>query len=141
MGITYGGWQENGKLKITDEAKLKETLDARPDQVRDFFTNASKGAAVKLDKAIDDAVRTTGGQGHRGSLIEMAGLPSTMSETENSIYTQMLSHNKQINALKERLEKEEARLWTQFSAMESALAKLNEQNSMLSQYLGAGSSS
>ncbi|MDR1573982.1 MAG: flagellar filament capping protein FliD, partial [Clostridiales Family XIII bacterium] len=144
LGITYGtatdSWKSNGKLTISDETKLKSVLEANSDQVRNFFTNASKGAITKLDKAIDDAVRTTGGQGHRGSLIEMAGLPSTMSETENTIYTQMVTHTKRINALKDQLEKEESRLWAQFTAMEEALAKINEQSSILSQYLGTGSS-
>jgi flagellar hook-associated protein 2 len=145
MGITHGtttaSYKNNGKLEITDEAKLKAALESQPDQVRDFFTNASKGAITKLDTVIDNAVRTTGGQGHRGSLIEMAGMPSTMSEKENSIYTQLLNHSKRIDSLKVLLEKEESRLWTKFSAMESALAKLNEQNSMLTQYLGTGKSS
>jgi flagellar hook-associated protein 2 len=141
MGITYGGWQDNGKLKITDEAKLKEVLESNPDRVRDYFTNASKGVAVKLDTVIENAVRTTGGEGYRGSLIELAGWPSTMSEEENSIYTQMLSYNKNITAFKERLEAEETRLWTQFTAMETALASLNEQSSLLSSYLGTGTSS
>jgi flagellar hook-associated protein 2 len=140
MGITYGGWQENGKLKITDEAQLQSALEARPDQVRDFFTNASKGVATKLDTVIDNAVRTTGGEGYRGSLIEIAGWPSTLSETENTLYTQMLNHNKRITALKEQLEKEESRLWTQFSAMEEALSKLNEQNNLITQYFGQKSS-
>jgi flagellar hook-associated protein 2 len=140
MGITYGGLGENGKLKITDEAQMKAALEARPDQVRDFFTNASKGVAVKVDKIIDDAVRTTGGSGHRGSLIEMAGWPSTLSEKENSIYTQLLNQSKRIDSLKDLLEKEESRLWKQFSAMETALSKLNEQSSILTQYMGTGKS-
>jgi flagellar hook-associated protein 2 len=141
MGITYGNvnesWKSNGKLTISDEAKLQSALEANPDQVRDFFTNASKGVATKLDTIIDNAVRTTGGEGHRGSLIEIAGWPSTLSETENTLYTQILNHNKRITTLKEQLEKEESRLWTQFSAMEEALSKLNEQNSLISQYFGA----
>ncbi|MDR2132036.1 MAG: flagellar filament capping protein FliD [Clostridiales Family XIII bacterium] len=140
MGITYGNatdsWKSYGKLTVTDEAKLQSALEANPDQVRDFFTNASKGVSTKLDKIIDDAVRTTGGQGHRGSLVEIAGLPSTLSETENTLYTQMANHSKRIASLKESLKKEEDRLWRQFSAMETALAKLNEQGNYLSQYLG-----
>ncbi|MDR2088178.1 MAG: flagellar filament capping protein FliD [Clostridiales Family XIII bacterium] len=140
MGISYGNatdsWKSYGKLTITDEAKLQSALEANPDQVRDFFTNASKGVATKLDKIIDDAVRTTGGQGHRGSLVEIAGLPSTLSEKENTLYTQMSDHNKRITALKESLKKEEERLWKQFSAMETALSKLNEQQNYLAQYLG-----
>jgi flagellar hook-associated protein 2 len=143
MGITYGtttdSWKSNGKLTISDEAKLKSVLESQPDRVRAFFTDASRGAATKIDKVLDDAVRTTGGSGHRGSLIEIAGWPSTLSESENSLYTQMVNHSKRINALKEQLEKEESRLWTQFTAMEEALSKLNEQNSLLSQYLGKSS--
>jgi flagellar hook-associated protein 2 len=143
MGITHGAYstRNNGKLEITDEAKLKATLEAQPDQVREFFTNTGKGAITKLDKAIDDAVRTTGGTGRRGSLIEMAGLPSSLSEKDNALYTQLLNQSKRIDTLKESLKKEESRLWTKFSVMESAISKLNEQNSILSQYLGAGKSS
>jgi flagellar hook-associated protein 2 len=139
MGITYGGvnsWKENGKLTISDEAKMKATLEAQPDRVRDFFTNASNGVATKLDKIIDNAVRTTGGAGHRGSLVELAGWPSTLSEKENSIYTQMANYNKRITQLKTMLTNEESRLWKQFTAMETALSKLNEQSSTISQYLG-----
>jgi flagellar hook-associated protein 2 len=139
MGITYGSYsyKDNGKLQITDEAMLKSALESQPDRVRDLFTNA-KGAITKLDKIVDDAVRTTGGPGYRGSLIEMAGLPSSLSEKDNAIYTQILNYNKRINMFKDLLEKEEGRLWKKFSAMESALSKLNEQNNMLSQYLGTG---
>jgi flagellar hook-associated protein 2 len=144
MGITYGtttdSWKSYGKLTISDEAKLKSTLESQPDRVRDFFTNASKGVATKIDKVLDNAVRTTGGSGNRGSLIEIAGWPSTLSETENSLYTQMLNHSKRITSLKEQLEKEESRLWAQFTAMEEALSKLNEQQSYLTQYLGQQSS-
>jgi flagellar hook-associated protein 2 len=145
MGVTYGNatdsWKSYGKLTITDERRLKATLDAQPDRVRDFFTNASKGVATKIDKIIDDAVRTSGGAGRRGSLIEIAGLPATMSEDDNAIYTQMVNHNKRINDFKIQLEREESRLWAQFSAMETALSKMNEQTSILSQYLGTGNKS
>jgi flagellar hook-associated protein 2 len=140
MGITYGGWKENGKLKITDEAQLQSALEANPDKVRDFFANAKKGAASKLDKVIDDAIRTTGGSGRRGSLIEIAGLPSTLSEKENTLYTQMANHSKRITALKDSLKREESRLWSQFSAMEEALSRLNEQSNIITQYLGKKSS-
>ncbi|MDR1135411.1 MAG: flagellar filament capping protein FliD [Clostridiales Family XIII bacterium] len=138
MGIKSAGWAENGKLTL-DEDALRAALDKNPDEVRALFTDAANGISPKLDKLIDNAVRTSGVKGTRGSLIEMAGYASTQSDTENSINTQITSYNKNINSLKTQLEKEESRLWSRFSAMESALAKLNQQNSILTQYLGTKS--
>ncbi|MDR0424000.1 MAG: flagellar filament capping protein FliD [Clostridiales Family XIII bacterium] len=135
LGIRTAGWAENGKLTL-DEDALRAALDNNPDEVRALFTEPDKGISLKLDKIIDDAVRTTGVKGTRGSLIEMAGYASTSSDTENGISRQIDSYNKNIDMLKSQLEKEESRLWNRFSVMESALERLNYQSGILSQYLG-----
>jgi flagellar hook-associated protein 2 len=137
LGIQSSGWQDNGKLKIADESALKEILNTRSDEVRNLFTNATNGIAVKMDKILDDAVKTNGVQGARGSLVEMAGYLGTRSDTENTINDQISSYNTRIDSFKLQLQQEESRLWAQFTAMETALSKLNNQNSILSQYLGS----
>jgi flagellar hook-associated protein 2 len=139
MGIDSAGYNENGKLKL-DENKLKEMLASHPDEVRDLFLNATDGISAKLDKVIDDSVRNNGVKGTRGTLIEMAGYAATRSDLDNALELQIESYNKRIDSFKDLLKKEESRLWSQFSAMETALQRLNEQSSILSQYLGTGTS-
>ncbi|MDR1571614.1 MAG: flagellar filament capping protein FliD [Clostridiales Family XIII bacterium] len=161
MGIKTGSYLDKGKLTI-DEDKLREALAQRPDDVKNLFTNATTGISAKLDKVLDDAVRTNAktnvlttadgisildknGQpivteSGRGSLIQIAGYESTRSDTDNTITSQINSYLKRIDNYKEQLTKEETRLWNKFSAMETALAQLSEQSSVLSQYLGTSTS-
>jgi flagellar hook-associated protein 2 len=139
MGITTAGYQDRGKL-IINEDTLRTALEQSPDQVEALFSTASTGIADKLQKAVDDAVRTSGGKGNRGTLVELAGYKSTLSDTENNISTQINNYLKRIDNFKSQLQSEESRLWSKFSSMETALAKINDQNSMLQQYLGTGAS-
>ena len=135
MGIQSAGYTENGKLVLNEE-KLREALNSHGDEVRNLFVNATNGISTKLDKIIDDAVRTNGVKGTRGSLIEMAGYEATRSDLDNGLRLQIDSYNKRIDSFKDLLKKEEERLWSQFSAMEAALSRMYEQSSILSQYLG-----
>ncbi|GHU49734.1 hypothetical protein FACS1894127_3650 [Clostridia bacterium] len=140
MGIESAGWSENGKLKL-DEDKLKDALNNHPGEVQNMFLKATDGISAKLDKIIDDSVRTNGVKGTRGSLIEMAGYASTRSDLDNALKLQIESYTKRIDSFKDMLKKEESRLWNQFSAMETALSRLNEQSALLSQYLGTSTNS
>jgi flagellar hook-associated protein 2 len=157
MGIKTSSYIDKGKLTI-DENALKDAISKRPDDVRNLFTNATNGISVKLDKIMDDAVRTSTKtntlttadgtrvldkngnpivtESGRGSLIQLAGYVSTRSDTDNTITNQINNYLKRIDRYKEQLTKEESRLWSKFSAMETALAKLSEQSNVLSQYLG-----
>jgi flagellar hook-associated protein 2 len=122
---------------VLDEEKLRNALNMRGDEVKNLFLKATDGISAKMDKIIDDAVRTNGVQGTRGSLIEMAGYEATRSDLDNGLRLQIDNYNKRIDSYKNMLKKEESRLWAQFTAMETALARLNEQSNILAQYLGA----
>jgi len=132
MGITSAGYSENGKLKI-DEAKLNEALRTRIEDIKELFTS-EKGLANQLNEIITGATKTSGPKGSRGILVEIAGVASTTSDTENSIYEQIKRANKSIQTLQSRLKDEETRLWNQFVAMETALQQLNAQSAMLTQF-------
>ncbi|HVI42111.1 MAG TPA: flagellar filament capping protein FliD, partial [Anaerovoracaceae bacterium] len=80
------------------------------------------------------AIRTSGVQGTRGSLVEAAGVESTRSDTENNITDTITRTNKTILTLQDRLTGEETRLWNRFTAMEQAIQQLNNQSSMLTQF-------
>jgi len=133
MGITSAGYSENGKLVI-DDAKLKTALETKGSAIKELFTTADTGLANKLNSIITAATKTSGAQGSRGSLIEMAGYGSTMSDTENNITANIEKENKAKTKLETRLKAEETRYWAQFTAMETALSNLNAQSAMLTQF-------
>lgn len=137
MGITSAGYAENGKLKI-DEAKLTTALETKGSAIQELFTTEKTGIAQQLNEIINTATKTSGTKGSRGSLIEMAGYESTLSNTENSITETITKTNKSIATLKTKLKTEETYYWNKFSALETAMQQLNTQSSMISSF---GSSS
>ena len=134
FGITSAGYNENGKLKL-DEDKLQKALTANPQGFQDLFT-AEKGLSNTLNGFINEAIKTNGPKGSRGYLTEMAGVSSTTSDTENSLADKIKASNEMIRKLQDRLEKEETRLWSRFTAMEKAIQQLNNQSSYISQFSG-----
>ncbi len=137
MGITSAGYTENGKLQV-DETKLQKALETKGSEIRELFTSEN-GIGTSLNEIIIGATKTSGVKGTRGSLVEVAGVKDTLSDTESSIFDQMKKTNKSIKTLKTRLTAEESRLWRKFSAMENAINSLNSQNSMISQFFSSGS--
>ena len=137
MGITTTGYTENGKLKI-DEEKLQSALETRGDEIKELFTTEKTGLANQFNTIIDSAVKTSGEKGKRGSLIELAGYESTLSDTENRITETITRTNKSITKLKEMLKTQEKYYWGKFSALETAMQQLNSQSAMITSF---GSSS
>ena len=112
---------------------MKEALETKGTEIKELFTS-SKGLGNALNDVITDATKTSGAKGSRGTLVEVAGVDNTTSNTENSIYTQIKRANKNIKSLQTRLTAEESRLWSKFTAMETAINSLNSQSSILSQF-------
>ena len=110
IGITSSGYQENGKLKI-DEAKLEEALRTRGDEIRDLFATAETGLAHRVNNIIEGAIKRTGPDNERGTLIQVAGIENTVSDTRNSISQTIERTNRLIETLRRRLTDEETRLW------------------------------
>lgn len=133
IGITSAGYTENGKLVI-DEEKLNAALETKGVEIQELFSKETTGLASQLNSVIDGAAKSTGVKGSRGTLVEMAGYESTTSDTENSITTSIKKMNETIARLKEMLKSEETRYWSKFTALESAMANLNVQSSMLTSF-------
>jgi len=132
MGISSAGYTENGKLQI-NEAKLKTALETKGSEIRELFTS-EKGLGNALNDIITNATKTSGVKGSRGTLVDVAGVDNTSSNTENSIFDQMKKTTKNIKTLQTRLTAEETRLWNKFTAMETAINSLNSQSSILSSF-------
>ncbi|OPY58775.1 MAG: Flagellar hook-associated protein 2 [Pelotomaculum sp. PtaU1.Bin035] len=135
IGITTGDYSEKGKLYI-NEQKLKDAIAANPQSVMDLFSKSSsvtgeKGLAVRL---YDDL---TGGI---NQIINKAGSENSYSMVDNSVLGQKITdYNKQILDWDSRLQDMENRYYTQYSAMETALSKMNQQSAWLTQQLGGSS--
>ena len=132
--LTSSDYQEHGKLEI-DEDKLNAAIDTYGADISRLFSDKDNGIMTKFDAALESAVGTTG---DRGSLINKAGLKTGSSATDNDIYDQMKRITQKISTLEERYENEQNRLWKKYSAMESMLANLNNQQSSFSSYFGGG---
>lgn len=136
MGVTTSDdWSKHGVL-VLDEAKLTEAFETNADAIADLFTNKESGIMNQFNTALDSAVKTSGARKNKGILVQKAGVESTSSATDNSIYDEIKSLKKLISSLQDRYEKEQDRYWSKFSNMESALGSLNSQTSSLSQLMG-----
>lgn len=134
IGIESAGYGANGKLKINED-KLTKALEEKGAEISALFTSED-GIGNKLNDVINGAIKTSGAQGQRGTLVEAAGIEATRSDTENAIYDTIERTNKLIARLKLQLASEESRLWARFTAMETAISRLNNQSAMLMQFSG-----
>ena len=110
-----------------------DALKTRAAEISDLFSDSETGLAHKINNIIQKATKKTGVQNQR-VLIELAGIELTSSYTQNNITKNIQAANKRIDALQSRLIADEARLWKKFSAMETALQRLDVQGSMLLQF-------
>lgn len=132
IGITTGPYTERGKLHI-DETKLREALTRDPEGVMRLFTQSVEsaggaGVAVKLYDAVNNAMsRITEKAGSSGALYD------------NSVLGQDIERlNRSISLAEERLLKLEERYYRQFTAMEQAINRMNQQSMWLTQMLFSG---
>ena len=87
LGITSAGYDEKGKLEV-DTDKLSSALSSSIGSITQLFT-ADGGISDSFDTLIDSYAKTSGTQGTRGILVELAGVADTTSATQNSIYDQL----------------------------------------------------
>ncbi len=157
IGITTSSdYTQRGKLEI-NEAKLKDALATKPEEVANLFTSSSdityyeamndstlrnqrykeSGIAFKLSDIIQDAIRTsTDNGGNKGSLLEKAGIIGDRSEYSNVLYKEISDFDSQVTDMNNRLIEKENALYNKFAKMESALSKMNEQQSWIMQQFG-----
>jgi flagellar hook-associated protein 2 len=135
LGIKTGAYYENGKLTIEDEEKLKKAINTNPQAVMELFTKTSdipdeKGLATRLYDNLTNGIE---------QVIDKAGSDNSYSLVDNSVLGKKITdYDKQIDDWDDKLEELEDRYYEQYSALETALSRLNQQSSSLSQLLGTG---
>ena len=142
---TSKSYNEGGTLEI-DEAKLRKALEENPDAVDQLFknTDGKKDATVQVKDKDDNLVtQIADTRGYLDKLresmkaleinIEKKAGRSTMTDAQYSIGKGLMDTETRIKTWQDKLKNIEARYWKQFTAMESAINKSNQQSSMFAQ--------
>ncbi|MEB2298481.1 flagellar filament capping protein FliD [Lysinibacillus xylanilyticus] len=140
IGITTSDkLSDGGKLKIND-AKLDAALAKDPDQVVQIFTNTGSvttttdenGRKVTKDSRGISQRLTAEIETLQKNIEKKAGREGATDQT-HSLGKKIVESDDRITKLQAKLKDIEARYWKQFSAMESAINKANQQSSMFMQ--------
>lgn len=121
-----------------DEDKLLKALESNASAVKTMFTD-SEGLVAKLDEIIDKAVNKSSAKDEygvftsRGTLVQLAGTKELTGDNTSQIGDRLKAIDSNISNLKLRLEKEYNRYWRQFSALETAIARMSSQSSWLAE--------
>jgi flagellar hook-associated protein 2 len=134
IGITTQLYTDNGKLFL-DESALREALTQDLNGVKKLFTNSSttdgeKGIAYKLYEISSDGIKY---------ISNKAGSTSSFSTVDTSYIGKRLVEMKQaIDKWEDKLANLEDRYYRRFTAMETAINKMNNQSSWLAAQFGSG---
>lgn len=149
MGITTSAnYKDNGKLVI-DETMLNKALASNATEITAFFTNessykygdtanrgtryAENGLAARINDLLNDNIRFTMNEnGKKGLLVEKAGYEKSSTDTTSDLAKKIKEMESRYAVLLDRMNDTEARYYSKFTAMESALQKMNAQSSSLS---------
>ncbi len=153
IGITTGNYSEKGKLHL-DEAKLREALGENPEKTLGLLTQQSSvsyslyasqeqqqkrfsesGALFRISDILSKNLSTIG---KKGALIELVGSPNSGYKGETEYSRRISDIQDRIDRMNDQLSAQEDRYWRQFTAMETALNKMNSQTSWISGMLGQG---
>ena len=133
IGITTSpNYLDGGKL-IIDETKLREKIQENPDAVYRLFNNDStnyseKGIARRLRDTIKDTI---------GKIEQKAG-KTIWTNQQFAIGRDLNDINDQIKRFEDHLKEVEDRYWRQFTAMEEAIQRANQQSMYLMNAFGGG---
>lgn len=127
IGITTGAWYERGKLYINED-QLKEALTANPQGVMDLFTrtsevNSEKGLATRIYDNLTTRI---------SQIIDKAG------SNDSVLGKRIADYDKQIVLWDNKLQDMEQRYYKQYAALETALARMNQQSLSLMSLFGQG---
>mgnify|MGYP001770199395 CR=1 FL=1 len=133
IGITTSSnYLDGGKL-IIDETKLREKIKENPDAVYQLFnqngaTDAEKGIARRLRDTIKETI---------GKIEQKAG-KTIWTNQQFAIGRDLIQINDQIDRFQDRLKQIEDRYYRQFTAMEEAIQRANQQSMYLMNAFGSG---
>jgi flagellar hook-associated protein 2 len=91
---------------------------------------SENGLINRLYDSIQDNIRTQrDANGYKGPLLEKAGMVGDASEFSNYYYKEIEDYNDKIDTMKDKLADIEDRYYAKYSALETAISKMNSQSS------------
>lgn len=138
IGITTTeNYNDGGTLEINED-KLRKALEENPEAVEKLFKNSDGKEKDTVDgKTVDtrgyfEKLRFGSMKSLEVNIEKKAGR-STMKEAQYAIGKNLVDTESRIYTWKRKLENIEARYWKQFTAMEQAINKANQQSSQFMQ--------
>jgi flagellar hook-associated protein 2 len=129
LGLTTGLYSDKGKINI-DEDKLRKAIENNPEEVMMLFVSTSSDTDpnVKFQKA---------GLVTRISDLFISYTSNAAKVTLHNLDEDIRRAEYRLSELEKSLTSKEETLWTRFTAMETAMSKLNSQSSWFSSQLGS----
>lgn len=129
--VTSSDYKEHGKLVIQDPTKLRQAIADNPDAVYQLFDKdgksfEEKGLAQRLRNTVSDTMKR---------IEQKAGNNFSTNETF-AIGRRIKSKENDIDNLQKRLDEIQERYYRQFTAMEQAIEKANQQSAYLMNAFG-----
>ncbi|MBU5314802.1 flagellar filament capping protein FliD [Clostridium bornimense] len=158
VGISFTSDYTSAPTIVLDEEKLKAALEENGDAVVSLFTQNNAEASVytsdltaderkdrmnncgifhRISDALNDALRTTRStSGNKGYLVDIAGFEG---DSTNTLSKNLVKIQENIDTLLEKLTDAENKYYNKFASLETAMSKLNSQQSWLTQQFSSGS--
>jgi flagellar hook-associated protein 2 len=112
IGVSF---DQQGKLSLS-ASKLRQQLETRPDDVKELLSNETRGFQNRLDTVTE----------------QLAGVNNSTLISKNESLSKLIdSSNARIDTLNLRLEGERNRLLSQFFAMETAISRIQANQSAI----------
>ncbi|MFY4775073.1 flagellar hook-associated protein 2 [Metabacillus sp. RGM 3146] len=133
IGITTSpNYQDKGKL-IIDETKLRQKIQENPNAIYQLFnadggTDDTKGIGKRLRDSIKDTI----------TKVENKAGNTLMTSQSFTIGKNLTDLDTQINDFNARMTQVEDRYYRQFTAMETAISKANQQSAYITNNFGGG---
>lgn len=134
FGITTSSsYQLRGHLEI-DVVELKQKIKEDPEALQKLFVGGGRDAAYE-EKGIAYRLRAT--MDTTMKQIENKAGNTTKTNDQFSIGKSLDDVDKQVSRFEDRLKQVEDRYWRQFTAMETAIQRMNEQSAYMTQQFGS----
>lgn len=131
IGITTGSYFEKGKLYL-DESKLRTALNNNSQGVMDLLQGSQSspdtGLFDKLSSRVSDALNSIS---ERAGTNKYSGDLTSSYKEESVMGKKLKDYNTRISDMLTMLNNAETRYYKQFSAMETAMNKLQSQSNSL----------
>lgn len=130
IGIeTTSTYLDGGKLEVNED-DLRTALRENPGDVQRLLTNSAEGNSRGLINRLEDAVEST-----MKKIEERAGKGSFTLD-QYTLGKRMKDLNDRISAFEDRMIRVENRYWSEFTAMEKAIQRMNDQSAQLFSQFG-----